>query len=189
MMARVTMELRNVLKIEEFELFDFDYPIEDVTWKDELEAAIIDYFFFHEIGQETIDRFKQRFSTRLKLIMPYYNELFRSQMMVVDPLLTHALEETLEDDSSINSTVNSASGAVYTEYPEHTTMVDNIPSNRSEGNSTNTQGTTTSHDYKKVIQGMSGVNINELLSSYRKNIININQLIINDMKQCFVMIY
>ena len=86
-MAKVTIELRNCLKIETFDLFDFEYPIEDVTWKSELEAAIIDYFYFHEIGQETIDRFKHVFTSRMKLIMPYYNEMFRTKMMLLDPML------------------------------------------------------------------------------------------------------
>ena len=188
-MAKVTIELRNCLKIQTFDLFDFDYPIEDVTWKSELEAAIIDYFYFHEIGQETIDRFKHVFSSRMKLIMPYYNEMFRTKMMVLDPMLTHKLEETLEDASSIDSTVSGNSDNTFTEYPEHTTMVDNIPSNRAQGQTSQSQGSTSTRDYKKVIQGLSGGDPNKLLSDFRKNIININQMIINDLKQCFILIY
>ena len=188
-MAKVTIELRNLLAVQSFDLFDFDYPIEDAQWKEELEAAIIDHYFFHEIGQETPDRFKQRFSSRLRLIMPYYNELFRSKMMVLDPLLTHKLEETFEDSSVIDSTVSGNSDNTFTEYPEHTTMVNNIPTNRAQGNTTQNQGSTSTRDYKKVIQGLSGGDPNKLLTEYRKNIVNINQMIINDMKQCFVMIY
>lgn len=188
-MAKVTIELKNLLKIESFDLFDFEYPIEDVGWKEELEQDIINYFYFHEIGQETVDRFKHVFSSKLKLLMPFYNEMFRSKMMVLDPILTHKLEETMEDNSSINSTVTGNSDTVFTEYPEHTTMIDNIPSNKSEGNSTQAQGTSSARDYKKVIQGLQGGDPNKLLGEYRKNIININQMIINDLKHCFILIY
>lgn len=188
-MAKVTIELRNLLAVQNFDLFDFTYPIEDITWKEQLEADIIDYFYFHEIGQETVDRFKHVFASRFRLIMPYYNEMFKTKMMVLDPLLSHKLEETMEDASSINSTVTGNSDNIFTEYPEHTTMVNNIPSNKSEGNSTQSQGTNSARDYKKVIQGLQGGDPNKLLGEFRKNIININQMIINDLKHCFIMIY
>lgn len=188
-MAKVTIELCNVLNIQTFKLFDFDYPIEDIGWKAELEAAIIDYFYFHEIGQETIDRFKHVFRSRLQLIIPQYNELFRSRMFVVNPLLTHQLEETMEDTKGISSTSSATSDSVLTEYPEHVSVLDDIATNKSKTDSSNTQGTTATHDYKKVISGYQGVNANQMLTEYRKNIVNINQLIINDLKQCFIMIY
>lgn len=188
-MAKVTIELRNLLNNESFDLFGFDYPIEDVTWKISLEDQIKKYFYFHEIGMETVDRFKHRFMTRLQMIMPRYNQLYRSQLMVIDPLLTHFLTETLDDNKTINSTGQATSDTVFTEFPEHTSIVDDIASNKSQSQTGNTQGTTALHDYEKVIKGYQGKNVNELLASYRRNIININELIIDDLKQCFILNY
>ena len=154
-MAKVTIELRNCLKIEEFDLFDFDYPIVDETWKEELEQDIINYFYFHEIGQETIDRFMHSFKTRMKLIMPYYNELFNTKIKDIDPLLTKHITETMEDQSAINSNLDSDSSTLFTEYPEHDNIVDDIASNKSTGTSSNVQATSTEHDYTKIIKGGS----------------------------------
>lgn len=188
-MARVTIELVNCLKITGFDLFDFDYTVIDPTWKAQLEEDIISYFYFHEIGQETIDRFKHTFSSRLKLIMPYYNELFLTKIADLHPLLTHDLTETTSESSVINSANETESNTVFTDYPEHTDIALDIATNKGQGDSTNTQNTTTSHDFAKTIKGYSGVNVGELLGAYRKTIININQMIIDDLKQCFILIY
>lgn len=188
-MAKVTIELVNCLKIAGFDLFDFDYPIADTTWKEQLEADIINYFYFHEIGQETIDRFKHVFSSRLKLIMPYYNELFLTKVVGLHPLLTHDLTETTTESSVINSTNSTQSETVFTDYPEHSNIALDIASNKGQGNSSNDQNTATTHDFEKTIRGYSGVNVGDLLSAYRKTIININQMIIDDLKQCFILIY
>jgi hypothetical protein len=188
-MAKVTIELRNLLNNPSFNLFDFTYTIEDLAWKTQLEDQVKKYFYFHEIGMETPDRFKHRFMTLMQIKMPYYNQLYKSQLLVIDPLLTHYLTETLDDNKSINSTSQANSDTVFTEFPEHTSIVDDIASNKSQSLSGNTQGTTAQHDYEKVIQGYQGKNVNELLASYRKNMLNINELIINDLKQCFILNY
>lgn len=188
-MAKVTIELVNCLKIAGFDLFDFDYPILDPVWKEQLEQDIIDYFYFHEIGQETIDRFKHIFSSRLRLIMPYYNELYATKLTDIDPLLTHNLLETYGETSTINSDNSTESLTTFTDYPEHSDIALDIASNKGQGNSTNEQTTTTAHDYSKLIKGYTGQNVGELLSAYRKTIINVNQMIIEDLKQCFILIY
>lgn len=188
-MARVTIELRNCLKIQTFDLFDFDYGIIDVGWKEQLEADIIDYFYFHEIGQETIDRFKHTFKARLRLIMPYYNEIFKVKLGDLDPLLNQYIEETLEDNSSIQAIGGNISKTTFTDYPEHSDIKDDIATNKGSGESESTSSTSTAHDYRKIIKGYTGVNVSQLLIDYRKSIININQMIINDLKQCFILIY
>lgn len=188
-MAKVTIELVNCLKITSFDLFDFVYPIADLTWKTQLEEDIINYFYFHEIGQETIDRFKHVFSSRLKLIMPYYNELFLTKIAGLDPLLTHDLLETETEGATIASNNTAESSSVFTDLPEHSDIALDVATNKGEGNSANQQNTTTTRDVSKLIKGYSGVNVSDLLSAYRKTIININQMVIDDMKQCFILIY
>ena len=77
-MAQTTIELRHLLQTtsmdgKPFELFDFDYQIDDLQWKAELERSIIDYFYFYEIGQETPERFKHVFKRRWLQMIGYYN--------------------------------------------------------------------------------------------------------------------
>ncbi len=198
--AQVTMELRDIMRMKNFELFDFDYPIADVTWKNELEALFIDHYYFYEIGSETIDRFKHLLKARLNLIMPYYNELYMSKLMDIHPLLTQRIEETFEDNTTLqdNRTINVTGGYednfTNTDYPQTSNIETDIPSGRSKNtNSSNSKSTfgggqTTTKDYSKVIEGFTG-NQNELLKSYRDNIININKMVIDELKTLFILVY
>ena len=52
-MAQTTIELRHLLQTtsmdgKPFELFDFEYQVDDLQWKAELERAVIDYFYFYK---------------------------------------------------------------------------------------------------------------------------------------------
>lgn len=66
-------------------LFDFSYPIFDEAYKPELETKIINHFYTQEIGQETVGLFKQRLKTKMREIMPYYNQLYMSERLKFDP--------------------------------------------------------------------------------------------------------
>lgn len=66
-------------------LFNFDYPIFDESYKPELETKIINHFYTQEIGQETVGLFKQRLKTKMREIMPYYNQLYMSERLKFDP--------------------------------------------------------------------------------------------------------
>ncbi len=199
-MAQVTIELRDILRMKNFELFDFDYPIADATWKKEFEQLFIDYFYFHEIGTETIDSFKHNLRTRLNLIMPYYNELYMSKLMDIHPLLTQRIEETftdnttLQDNRTINVTGSYEDNFTSTDYPQTSNIETDIPTSRTKNTNTNNSkssfggGQTTIKDYSKVIEGFTG-NQNELLKSYRENIININKMVIDELKTLFILVY
>lgn len=199
-MATVTIELRNVLKIKDFEMFDFDYPIIDDSWKKQLEKDIVDYYYFSEIGQETIDRWKQRLEIKMCLIMPRFNELYKTMLYDVNPLINTLVEESYQEQAKtkINSTsTSSGSGSdkvTGTNYPSHASVVNDIPSNSQEGSNSNTStssgtgGNEGQRDYEKIIKGYSG-NVGDLITSYRSVIISINELIIKELKPLFIMVY
>lgn len=94
-MALSTVELRNLLKTD-FKLFDFDYEFDDLYMKAKLEQAVIDYYFFSEIGQETPDRFKHVFKTRWLRIIPTYNKLHNTTLLNYDPLTSYKTVERLD---------------------------------------------------------------------------------------------
>lgn len=221
-MAKITMELRHLLEImsnEGLELFDFDYPIADLTWKETFEELFKDYFYEYEIAG-TPDYFKHKLKVKLKLLIPYYNELYNSKLFEINPLLTKKITETLDENrtqditdsttdkttsnNTSNTTVENTDEGTRTDYPEHTIITEDLPSGKTKETSngsttgstdgtvdyisdkTNTQNNTI--DYTKVIEGFEG-NQNELLRSYRENIININQMLINDLKTLFILVY
>lgn len=101
-MATVTVELRELLR-NNFELFDFDYEFDDQTFKKEIEDAVIDYYYFHEIGQETPGRFKHRFRSRWLSMIGYYNKLHNTTLLEYNPLINYNMAEALEQLSNSSS--------------------------------------------------------------------------------------
>lgn len=259
-MALVTVELRNLLKTD-FELFDFPYRFDDEKFKSELEQAVIGYYYFNEIGQETPDRFKHKFRSRWLRIIPYYNDLYNSTLLEYDHFKTTALTEKLEgvrsnENTQTNTTESESSGTTNTladgttastqttdslstdsgtsstdtqakdsRYPQqniqNNSFIANAGDSHSESENTNTntsdstttqsgttssEGSSTSNDtsqssgqsnttglenneYTKVIEGLSGYTYQDLIRKERENLINITEMIIAEMKPCFILTY
>ena len=205
-MAIVTVELRDLLQTN-FKLFDFSYQCSDPAWKVELEEAIVDYFYFEEIGQETAERFKHVFRTTMQAIMPYYDKLHELSKINIDmsSLNNYKMTEKMtktNDRALINSgsDVNSSditTDSRNTDYPQHTNIVDDIPSGRSVSgtDSINTitfgskQDEARNEEYEKTIEGYEGVSPMELLKQYQDSLIRINSQIIKELKTCFILVY
>ena len=78
-------DVDSIIALARPQLFNFDYPIFDEAYKPELETKIINHFYTQEIGQETVGLFKQRLKTKMREIMPYYNQLYLSERLKFDP--------------------------------------------------------------------------------------------------------
>lgn len=81
-MGRYTLELREIVESDNVKLFDFEYDFFDENLKPSFEKLFIDYFYFREIGQETIGRFKKELQTKLNLINHYYKEYYKTTKQV-----------------------------------------------------------------------------------------------------------
>lgn len=81
-MARHTLEIRQIVNSNNMKLFDFEYDFFDENLKSDFEKLFIDYFYFREIGQETLERFKHELRTKLNLINHYYKEYYRTVKQV-----------------------------------------------------------------------------------------------------------
>lgn len=109
-MAQSTVELRNLLKTD-FELFDFDYDFDDKSFKQEIEQAVIDYYYFYEIGQETPDRFKHTFKRRFLSMIDYYNKLHNTTLLEYNPLVNYKMTELLDELSNTSNQQNTQTNA------------------------------------------------------------------------------
>lgn len=101
-MAEYTIELRTLIE-------QFGYNIFDDTWdtyvpehKPLLCDKIIRRYYFCEIGQETPDRFKHYLNEQLARQMPYYNQLYKSELLKLEPLYNHMLEMSGDTDKIRN---------------------------------------------------------------------------------------
>ena len=68
------------------QVFDFEYPIFDVEYKPVLEKKILKHFYTREIGFETYGRWKLALDAKMNEIMPYYNQLYSSELIQFNPL-------------------------------------------------------------------------------------------------------
>lgn len=92
-MAKYTTELDRLLK-SGFDLEMTAYPIFDEEYRGALNSKIIDHFRFREIGFETPGMFRHYINTTLNEIMPYYNQLYTSALLPLEPLRTKDITKT-----------------------------------------------------------------------------------------------
>lgn len=94
-------------------VFDFSFPIFDESYRSVLETKILKHFYTREIGLETVGLWKLKLNTKLNEIMPYYNKLYKSELINFNPLYNiditrdHKLNgnETKNANTIINGTL------------------------------------------------------------------------------------
>lgn len=127
-------------------VFDFDFPIFDESYRNVLEMKILKHYYTREIGLETVGLWKLKLDTKLNEIMPFYNQLYKSELIDFNPMydvdLTrdHNLkrEETTKQDATEKGTTEKT-GSV--DDNTHTETSDN-QNNESTTNIQNTTGST-----------------------------------------------
>lgn len=89
-------------------IFNFSFPIFDEKYRTILEKKILKHFYTREICEETVGLWKLRLDTKLNEIMPYYNKLYKSELLEFNPLYTTNLTRTKKTDydSNKNTTNN-----------------------------------------------------------------------------------
>lgn len=90
------------------QIFDFDYPIFDESYRHVLEKKILKHYYTREIGMETYGLWKLKLDDKMNIIMPYYNELYKSAALEFNPLWDVDLTtDHLNNNTGNSTTVNS----------------------------------------------------------------------------------
>lgn len=106
------------IKVEYYRtiLFNFDYYLDTSIQlpyvgdiKKHLETSIINYYLMYQIADETTGLFKHQLKTKMRLITPRFNEIFRSLTFDYEPLYNVDYTETYEkiNDDVRNQSANS----------------------------------------------------------------------------------
>ena len=97
-------DISTIISNARTKIFNFDYPIYDEAYRSVLETKILKHYYTREIGLETYGLWKLKLDTKLNEIMPYYNQLYKSQLLEFNPLYTHDLtragNKSTEGDNS-----------------------------------------------------------------------------------------
>lgn len=129
-MAKYTTEVRSMVEAG-VDIFDFEYPIFDEDYRNVLETKIIDYYYFREIGLETVGQFKHFLKSKMNRIMPYYNQLYETENLIT------------KEDYNINlNTIETHTRTVDT-TTNNTTVLDSVTvlDGKEVSDGTSTEGT------------------------------------------------
>lgn len=254
----INQQIKNVCPF----IFDFPYPIFVESYRRTLEEKIIRHYIMKEICCETYGLWKMFLEDKMNLIMPYYNELYKTTLWEFDALTDIDLWETYEgsknnienvlskilgnnsskfnssdilsentslksdyskdNNGNINETGNNLSSdlpqANYAglDYGTNLNEIENNSSSTNHESGSNTDSTNRSTNnnsesltsdtlntenntnrknsedevFTRHTSGLAGkFNPAELLLKYREAIINIDQLIINDLHDLFMLVY
>lgn len=189
------------------ELFNFEYIKFKGSKEGELEKKIIKHFYMREIGFETIERFKLALNEKLNRIMPYYNDLYDSISLQGDhplenyDLIDHSNRDTKTDNKGSGTTTdntNTNAKQIFEDTPSNelspdtnyaTNITKNEGSSNSNGTTTNTNNTNVNDVYDRHAHGIMGYSKQDLLAKYRDNLLNIEELIIMELRDLFMLLY
>lgn len=194
-MGSFTLELNEVLEFTEDIGLD-EYPIFDEEYRPTLNRKITRHFYNQEIGMETISMFQLAMSRLMDEIMPYYNELYKFDLLQADPLSTVDIKTfttnkdktTATGESTADSSSDAKSRAVSSDFPQQalqansdyaTSAQDNI--SNSSGNSTNSESrnNVTDGTVDSSTKGYNG-HAPQLIQAARAALINVDLMIIGE---------
>ena len=217
-MSKYTIELREIENCICY-LFPKGFPF--YTDSEDLRQNFIQKFYdeymFREIGFETVERFKRSLLGKLNKIMPYYTQLYHTELESKDInfLLNKDLVETFEREVTGSSEINSnattntngtssanSNEMLYdtpntriddmTKYPTQGSQGENSATSTSNATSTNNQtGENTQSEKTSLIsKGNIGITSSaQLLKEWRDVIINIDEMILNDLEDLFMLFF
>lgn len=208
-MSRYTTELRLIVQntsLEEVQSWFKDYELSDYlteeeiavieergTWnKDKLAELIVDHYWMHEIGLETVALFKHQVKVAMREIMEEKLPLIYSASLKYDPLVNVDFTETYKEENSQDGNADGLN--VNSDTPQGQISKETILGGSYASSTGASEGTSHSEgtqSYTRTQKGNSGslTTAQALVQQYRKNIIMINRDIVNDLANLFMQIY
>lgn len=196
-------------------IFNFDFPIFDEQYRLPLEKKILLHYYTREIGQETYGLWKLKLCSRMNDIMPYYNKLYESELLNITPLQDNSTSISINDasiTSSQNSNTRTGSGSqsgtngsedLYSDTPQgditgitsktyltNARKIDGTSSSSYNDSDTNTGSTngTSNRTYSETRTGTTKSQ-SKLLEEYRKTFMNIDKMVIDELKDLFFLLW
>lgn len=184
-----------------------EYPIFDETYRAGLNQKIIDHYYFREIGFETAALFTRFLNRKMNEIMPYYNQLYLSEKIKIEPLTRLDYSETYTRNNEItanttnDSSQTSSSKNVSSDTPQGMLSIGDIENetyatdatlanDSSTANTKTNQSSTTIDNYIKTIAGNNAVRTDsEMLKEFRETFLNIDMMVIDELSDLFLNLY
>ena len=173
-------------------IFNFDYPVIDESTKERIEKAILKHYYFREIAFETIAIFKIKLNDRLNLIMPRYNELYKHQDNELSPYINSYLKEKGANDNTSNTVNNSENWQTSSDTPQgilEELKAGTYSSGAVYTTNGDTNDSTNAGTYERQVESLSGLTYAEAFRSYYDNIISIDEELVNEFSDLFMVLW
>jgi hypothetical protein len=178
-----------------------DYPIFDEAYRQTLNDKIIRHYFMYEIGAETAGLFRMFVRDAMFLIMPYYNQMYLSEITAknIQPLIDHT--RTIAEDATGTASNAANTSATSTSNAQDIFNFDNIKAGNyastadfTDASTTDTGKSDSSGTYaNKLSRTETGHDKPEaeLLLLWRETFVNIDFEVIRDpaLRECFFYVY
>lgn len=173
-------------------IFDFNYPVIDDTTKKRIEVAILKHYYYREIAFETVGMFKIKLNDRLNLIMSRYNALYEKQDLSLSPYINSYLKEHGNNAGSSDTTVRNEDWQTTSDTPSG--ILEDLKEGKYSSmavytdNKDNT-GNVTSGEYERNVESLNGITYAEAFRNYFDNIISIDEELVNEFSDLFMVIW
>lgn len=191
-----------VIESARSKIFDFNYPIFDEAYRGVLETKILKHYYMREIGLETVGLWKHYLDMKMNEIMPYYNQLYKSELLDFNPLYDVDIitEHTGAKDGTAttkgNTLNNGKTRSYYSDTPqgsvnnlENLKYLTSATINDSNGVTSNENNTTIkdTEQYLEHVKGKNGgTSYAKMLEDYRNTFLNIDVKVINELNGLFM---
>lgn len=194
-MEKTTITLGEIIE-NNVNIFDFEYPFYNEERRKQFEQHFIEHFFFDEIGQETVARFKQRLKIKLNLIMPYWNKIFVADELEQRILDNYDVTETYTRDvvNNTNATNENINKNLASDTPTTKVDFENVDFFSSIvkdiGNNTSNVNNSNNEHWERRMQGNIGVQTDaDAIIKYWQSLRQIELEIFNQCDDLFMGVY
>lgn len=190
--SQVTLELRKFIE-DGAVLFDPDdkYPIWSEDHRAVLEKKIIEHYYHRQIGFETWALFKYNVNVRMREIMPYYVDIWKTTQYDYNPIENYSMIEEFNDSSTGNVTSSGKSNERVSDTPQNS--IDNLDTYMSSASKSDTEGSSDSKNNSKHDgwrRGNIGVTTSQQMIQAERDItLNLDLEIIDKLKDLFLGVY
>lgn len=218
-MSAITMPLKEAIKFLDADAKIVDgamvitgdiglshYPIFDENYRAILNGKIVRHYWNVEIGVETPELFKFNLETDMGEFMPYFNQLYKSELLKIDPFRTIDLktlniqsrkqDSSAESDTVTSSESESKSRAVNSNTPQTmlarnkdyaTSGADSHGTGAQSSNNTEATSANMAEDAEgeSSTVGYQGLQ-SQMLLLFRETFINIDQTVIESVTDNFM---
>ena len=173
-------------------LFDFNYPVNDDVTKKRIEIAILKHYYLREIAFETIGIFKIKLNDRLNLIMPRYNALYNKQDLSLSPYINNYLNELGNSNNDANTTTNNEDWQTTSDTPQG--ILTDLKNGKYSSMAVYTENNDTTHnisdnEYSRTVESLNGMTYADAFRNYYDNIISIDEELVNEFSDLFMVIW